>query len=434
MNAFIRMGSIGIVMRPIPGTVPAFETLGLPPVIKEFTKDREGLFLVTGPTGSGKSTTLASLIDIINRERACHIVTIEDPVEFVHAPVKSIISQREVGRDTKSFSNALKRLPREDPDVVLIGEIRDKESMQAAIEMAETGQLVFATLHTSNAFQTINRVMDFFSEGEKEQMVSQISMVLKGIVSQRLLPRSDGSGFACACEIMRASQAVRNLIRANKVHQINSILDNSKKDGMISMDDALFDLYRNGLVDMEEALSQSSKGAAFQEKLATMESRRPKAASGKERPDALPAGALYVADFSGEKLGDFDASGSLVDASGGLLFKDTGGTGGKTHFVADYSILNGRKEAFRLDSLFRMAYRVDEEEAKKKVYDFSLRIGFAGRKVTEIPVQLGLIGDGEWHTLEVPIPKGDRGKEVRYYMLVFDGALTRVVFAHICFI
>lgn len=433
MNAFQRMGSLGIVMRPIPARVPAFETLHLPPVLRDITKEVAGLVLVTGPTGSGKSTTMASLIDIINRERACHIVTIEDPIEFVFKPVKSVVSQREIGKDTRSFGNALKRLPREDPDVVLIGEIRDKETMKAAIQIAETGHLVFATLHTSNAFQTVNRVLDFFSEGERDQMRSQVSTTLKAIVSQRLLQRADGMGFVCACEFMKATRAVKNLILRNRIHEINSIMDISKKEGMISMDEALFDLYKDGLVDMEEAVSYSSKGAAFLEKLRTTPSKRPHVAEGRRPGPAAKGKATYRADFSMEQLGNFDASGMLSVDPAGLLFKDTDDTLGDTHFVADYSILNGRRDAFALGSLFHVSYKVLGFREEKKLYAFSLRIVAVKKEEAEVPVQLGLIRDEAWHTLDVPIPAVLHGKHVRYYMLLFDSAVTEIVFSDIHF-
>ena len=433
MNAFQRMGSLGVVMRPIPAHVPAFETLHLPAVLRELTREGPGLVLVTGPTGSGKSTTMASLIDIINRERACHIVTIEDPIEFVFKPAKSIVSQREIGKDTKSFASALKRLPREDPDVVLIGEIRDKETMKAAIQVAETGHLVFATLHTSSAFQTVNRILDFFSEGEREQMRSQVSMTLKAIVSQRLLQRPDGMGFVCACEFMKATRAVKNLILTNRVHEINSILDISKKEGMISMDDALLDLYKNGLADMEEAVSYSSKGAAFLEKLRTTPAQRPHVAEGRRPASTAKGKVIYKADFSMEQLGNFDASGRLSVNPAGLLFKDTDETWGDSHFIADYSILNGRRDAFALGSVFHISYQVLGFREEKRLYTFFLRVVAEKREEAEVPVELGLIKDGAWHSLDVPMPAALRGKHVRYYMLLFDSALTEIVFSDIHF-
>jgi twitching motility protein PilT len=434
VNAFRRRGSLGMVIRPIPNSAPPFETLNLPAAIKEFTSEKDGLVLVTGPAGSGKSTTLASLIDLINRERSCHIVTVEDPIEFVYTPARSIISQREVGKDTLSFSHALKRLLREDADVVLIGEIRDRESMRAAIEMAETGQLVFATLHTSSAFQTINRVLDFFSEGERRQMQSQVSEVLRGIVSQRLLVRSDGAGFVCACEIMKASRSLKNLIRTDKVHQINSILDISGKEGMVSMDDALLDLYRKGLADLEDVYSHSSGGRGFQDKLALITGERPRVTVGTRVLSSAPDRTVYVVDFRQDQLGNLDSSGMLLVSASGLVFRASGEPTGGFHFIADYAILKGKQDLFTMGSLFRVSYKSVGSGALKKAYPFYLRVVGIGKEDFEIPVQLGLIGDGNWYTLDVAIPEAFHGKEVRSFMLLFDSALSEIVFSDIRFL
>ncbi len=433
VNAFQRRGSFGIVMRPVPVEVPSFDALDLPVALKEFTKERDGLVLVTGPTGSGKSTTLACLIDTINRTRACHIITIEDPVEFVYRPVKSIISQREVGKDTLSFTAALKSVPREDPDVILIGEIRDQESMQATIEMAETGHLVFATLHTTNAFQTINRILNFFPEGEKGHIRSQLALVLKGIISQRLLTRAGGTGFVCACEIMKAGQSVRSLIRSNKIHQINSVVDILKKEGMVSMDDALVDLYKNGLIEMAAAISCSTDESAFVAKLGAVPYSRAKVMEGKRPSPVNPDTILFKADHREEQLGSFDASGEVSADPGGLAFRDSGQQARESHFIADYSILNGRQNGFRLGSFFHISYAISGSREKKATYSFWVRVVTGKKEETEVPVPTGLIGDGAWHTLDVPIPGAMRGKQVRYYMLVFDGAVTDIVFDDIMF-
>ncbi len=427
VNAFLRRGSYGIVMRPIPEEVPSFESLHLPPALKSFTKMRDGLVLVTGPTGSGKSTTLASLIDIINRERSCHILTIEDPVEFVHIPVKSIVSQREVGKDTKSFVEALRRLTREDPDVVLVGEIRDKESMMAAIEIASIGHLVFATLHPNNVFQSVNRIMDFFSENEKNQARSQISTVLKGIVCQRLLQRPGGRGFVCACEIMMANQAVKNLIREGKSHQINSLMDSSRKEGMVLMDDALFDLYEKGLIEMDEALLYAANPDSLQEKAGRLPGNREiddkEQVYGKTDEKHL----IYEADFAPDNVGHFESSGFLTATSQGLLFRDPGMESGSFHFMADYSILNGKRNHFPLGPLLRLSYRIVDSVATKPLYDLGLSIVVERKETIEIPLQGCLVADGQRHSSDLLIPAADVGKYVRYYMIVFDRAITELL-------
>jgi twitching motility protein PilT len=433
VNAFYRSGLLGMVLRPIPSRVPPFETLGLPVALKEFTREIWGLVLITGPTGSGKSTTLASLIDLINEGRSCHIVTVEDPIEFVYTPARSIVSQREVGKDTLSFLDALKRLFREDADVVLIGEIRDRESMTAAIELAETGHLVFATLHTTSAFQTINRVLDLFSEEERARAQNQLSVVLKGIISQRLLNRRDGAGFACACEVMKASQTVRNLVRSDKVHQINSVMDIAGKEGMILMDDALFDLYAGGLVYLEEVLAHSSGGGAFRERLAAVRGGKLKITDRRQGSSGAMDSTVYVADFRQHQLINFDSSGLLLIREGALVFRALAATTGRLFFIADYTILNGRQDPFVLGPLFSVSYKVSASMAEKEMYSFSLRVtGRAGEDL-DIPGPQSLIGDGAWHTLEVTVPEGLRGKEVRYYMLLFDSVLSEIVIGDIRF-
>lgn len=262
INVFYQRGSVGIAIRSIPYKIPKLEELGLPPILKELTKKPKGLILVTGPTGSGKSTTLASMIDIINETRDCHIVTIEDPIEYMHTHKKSIVNQREVGSDTLSFVNALRAVLREDPDVILIGEMRDLETIQAAITAAETGHLVLATLHTNNASQTIERIIDVFPPYQQEQIKLQLSNTIEAIISQRLLPRrkerilGDGmlSGRVVAVEILIATPAVRNLIREGKVHMIPNVIQTGSQFGMISMDQSLLTLYRNGEITLDDFL------------------------------------------------------------------------------------------------------------------------------------------------------------------------------------
>jgi twitching motility protein PilT len=433
VNAFLQRGSYGIVMRPIPEHVPSFDSLHLPPVLKDFTELRDGLVLVTGPTGSGKSTTLASLIDIINRKRSCHILTIEDPVEFVHRPIKSIISQREVGKDTKSFVDALKRLTREDPDVVLIGEIRDKGSMTAAIEIASIGHLVFATLHTNNVYQSINRIMDFFSDDERNQARNHISAALKGIVCQRLLQRSGGNGFVVACEIMKTNQAVKNLIREGKGHQIYSVMDSSRKDGMVLMDDALFDLHEKGLVEMEEALLYASNADSFRKRAGI---ERWETSGRADRPLSNQTNGdttVYEANLSPDSVGHLETSGLLTGGPQGLLFRDTGMESGDFHFVADYSILHGRTSHFPLGPSFRLSYKIIDSAFEGKSYNLKLSIMAEQKETIEILVQGSLLADGEWHEIDLPIPGNHSGKQVRYYMIIFDRAIREILFDSIRF-
>src|ERR671921_454855 len=265
-NLFNQRGAVGAVFRAIPYEIKSFDDLGLPPVVSSLCDKPRGLILVTGPTGSGKSTTLAAMIDKINRERHEHIVTIEDPIEFLHNHKACIINQREVGSDTKGFADALRAALREDPDVVLIGELRDLETIESALRIAETGHLTFATLHTNSAAQTINRIIDVFPSHQQGQIRTQLSLVLEGIVCQSLLPRADGKGRVVALEIMVPTPAIRNLIRDDKVHQIYSAMQaGQEKVGMQTMNQCLATLYQKRLVTMETAMSASSSREELQD-------------------------------------------------------------------------------------------------------------------------------------------------------------------------
>lgn len=253
VNIYRQRGSVGVVIRLIPFVIPDPESLRLPPVSIELAKLHKGLVLVTGPTGSGKSTTLASLIDYINCTRACHIVTIEDPIEYLHKHKLSLVNQREVGNDTQSFSNALRAVLRQDPDVILVGEMRDLETIATAVTAAETGHLVFSTLHTNGATQSVDRMIDAFPPHQQQQIRVQLAAVLEGILSQQLLPRADRQGRVAAIEVMVATPAVRNLIREGKTHQLPTVIQTNLKLGMQTMDKAIMDLVQKGLVSYEVA-------------------------------------------------------------------------------------------------------------------------------------------------------------------------------------
>lgn len=257
VNIFRQMDSDAIAIRVISLKIPALKDLGFPTVIKELTEKQRGLVLVTGPTGSGKSTTLAAMINEINMTRSSHIITLEDPIEYVHTHNKSIINQREIGKDSISYQNALKAVLREDPDVILVGEMRDIETISIAITAAETGHLVFSTLHTIGASKTIDRIIDVFPTHQQQQIKVQLAAVLQGIISQQLIPKNLDSGRVAALEIMIATPAIQNLIREGKTHQIESSVQTGAKFGMKTMDAALAELNRRGLITNEAALTYS---------------------------------------------------------------------------------------------------------------------------------------------------------------------------------
>src|SRR5881275_540064 len=262
-NVFKQRGCVSMVVRQIPFAIKTFDQLGLPGSIAKMAEKPRGLVLVTGPTGSGKSTTLAAMIDKINRERKGHIITVEDPIEFIHKHQGCIVNQREVGTDTHSFAAALKYALREDPDTILVGEMRDLETIQAALTIAETGHLAFATLHTNSAMESINRIIDVFPSHQQAQVRAQLSFVLEGIVTQTLLQKSKGRGRVMACEILIMTPAVRALIRDEKIEQIPSMMQAGKKHGMQTLNDALYQLYVGREVTKDECLRVTSTPNEF---------------------------------------------------------------------------------------------------------------------------------------------------------------------------
>jgi twitching motility protein PilT len=265
-NLFHQRGAVAGVFRVIPFEIKTFEQLGLPSIIRKLCEKPRGLILVTGPTGSGKSTTLATMLDLINSSRHEHMITIEDPIEFIHPHKKCLVNQREVNSDTHSFANSLRAALREDPDVVLIGEMRDLETIEAALRIAETGHLTFGTLHTNSAASTINRIIDVFPAHQQAQIRAQLSMVMEGILCQSLLPRQDGKGRVMAMEILVPNPAIRNLVREDKIHQIYSAMQTGQERyGMQTFNQSLFNLYQQKLIDLETALGRSSNKDELQD-------------------------------------------------------------------------------------------------------------------------------------------------------------------------
>jgi twitching motility protein PilT len=285
-NIFLQRGAVAGVFRAIPFEILSFDALGLPPVVKALSKKPRGLILVTGPTGSGKSTTLAAIIDSINSTRSEHIITIEDPIEYLHPHKKCLVNQREVGADTKSFAKALKYILRQDPDVVLLGELRDIETIEAALTIAETGHLCFATLHTNSCVQTINRIVDVFPTNQQSQVRTQLSFVLEGVLSQNLMKKVGGKGRCMALEVMVPNPAIRNLIREDKIHQIYSQMQvGQDKFGMQTLNQSLFTLAHTRQITQEDALTRSPDVEELKQMFANpnavMRRQKPGAAAGR---------------------------------------------------------------------------------------------------------------------------------------------------------
>lgn len=291
-NLFNQKGAVGAVFRAIPYEIKSFETLGLPPVVQDMCKKPRGLVLVTGPTGSGKSTTLAAMIDKINVDRHDHILTIEDPIEFLHNHKNCVINQREVAADTHSFGSALRTALRQDPDVVLVGEMRDLETIEMALRIAETGHLTFATLHTNSAYSTINRIIDVFPSAQQSQVRTQLSLVLEGIMCQTLLPKASGDGRAMALEILVPNAAIRNLIREDKIHQIYSMMQTGQdKFGMQTFNQALASLYHKKTITLEAAMQRTSNADELKELIERGSGLNNAYGGGNARPGAPPAAA-----------------------------------------------------------------------------------------------------------------------------------------------
>jgi twitching motility protein PilT len=258
-NFFYQRGSIAVAIRAIPFKIPPFEDLGLPDIVKDFALSPHGLVLITGPAGSGKSTTLAAMLDYLNNNRRVHVVCIEDPIEYLHQHNLSVINQREIGEDANSFQDALRSVFRESPDVIMVGEMRDIETMQLVLSLAETGHLILATLHTQDSTHAINRIVDAFPPGQQQQVYTQLAMVLVGVISQQLVITQDGSRRVLACEVMNVNQAIRNLIREMEVHQIYSVIQTGRAEGMVTMNECLKRLYDGELIDYGTALSRSPR-------------------------------------------------------------------------------------------------------------------------------------------------------------------------------
>jgi twitching motility protein PilT len=267
VSVYKQKGHIGLCLRLIPSKLLTFEEIGLPPTIKELLYRPKGLILVTGPTGCGKTTTLATMLDFINRERDCHIITVEDPIEYYHEHKKSVVTQRELGVDVPSFEEAVIKALRQDPDVILVGEMRDLATMEAAVSAAETGHLVFATLHTTGAARTVDRIIDAFPMAQQEQIRTQLSVSILAVISQMLLTKADGRGRVAAFEIMVATPAIRNLVREKKTYNIPSVIETGVKYGMKTLDQSLYELYGKGSITCEDALNRAYDAPALQVKM-----------------------------------------------------------------------------------------------------------------------------------------------------------------------
>lgn len=297
LNLFQQQGAIGLVIRMLPGKIPTLPSLGVPEIVKKWLSVPHGILVTTGPTGSGKSTSQAAMIGYLNQTKRYHIITIEDPVEYTHTHGLSAIEQREVGRDTRSFESALKHVFRQSPDVIMIGEMRDRETFDAALQLAETGHLVLATLHTGDATQAISRIVDVFPEDQHQQVRVQLSLTLIGVLVQELVPKIDGSGRVLATEVLEANAAVRNLIRKNDLHQIYSVIQMGTAEGMHTMNASLLDFFQRGFISLEQAMLFTTRQKELEELVAR--SRQPLRGAHRRRvSDFSTVGSVNVRTFA----------------------------------------------------------------------------------------------------------------------------------------
>ena len=307
VNVFLHSRGPGAVLRTIPTEIPSLDSLNLPPVLKELCTRERGLVLVTGPTGSGKSTTLAAMVDVINQTWDAHILTVEDPIEFVHPPKRCLVNQREVGPHTGSFTNALRSALREDPDVILIGEMRDLETVSAAIHFAETGHLVLGTLHANNANQAVERVMNFFPHEAHESLYGQLALNLRGIVSQRLVPRADGKGRVAAIEIMLNTPRIADLVAKGEMESLKAAIEQNALDGSQSFDQALYTLYRAGAISHDEALRQADSANNLRLKIRMEDAGAAGVAAAEAQGAAIPGPNAAPPAFTLKKKEDWAA-------------------------------------------------------------------------------------------------------------------------------
>lgn len=266
VNVFKQRGTVATVLRLVNNTIPSPDKLGVPKEVQDLVFKKRGLVLVTGPTGSGKSTTLAAMIDRLNQRRNCHIITLEDPIEYLHSHKEAVVNQREIGADTQSYAGALRAALREDPDVILVGEMRDLDTMATAITAAETGHLVLSTLHTTGAAPTVDRIIDVFPPSQQPQIRMQFANVIEGVISQQLLPNVHNNGRVAAFEVMLGTPAIRNLVRESKTHQINGLIQTSRKQGMVLMDDSLYELYSQGRISKDSLMSYAQDTEAMRKR------------------------------------------------------------------------------------------------------------------------------------------------------------------------
>ena len=442
VSIFLQRGTTGAIFRRIPERIPNLEELNLPPVLRELTHKNSGLILVTGSSGSGKSTTLACLIDMINSNRRCHIITIEDPIEYTHTHRNSIISQREIGTDSLSFLNALKQVTRQDPDVIFIGELMDLESISTALTTAESGHLIFGTLAATDTIQALGRIIEVFPSEQQQQVRTQLSITLQGIISQQLLIRADGKGRIPAVEIMLGTLAIRNLIREANTPQIYSEIEMGQALGMHTMEQALEELCEKGLVSYEEVISSSIHQVRLSKKLEGKIMPDTSIKEGEDKPIPITRELIcYKSHFEQGQESYWNSSGNIAFTIEGLKYTFNPLSSQDRCYITDFSVVSGVRDTFHLSSHIYLRYKsmdIKGEDEEPNLIHFEL---YTGKETIKIPYTgedgmsagIPILEDGKWHNIIFDVPQEFVGKHIRIYSIEFSNRLTSIVIGEIVF-
>jgi twitching motility protein PilT len=448
VSVFRQCGNVGATLRFISPTVPTLAELNLPDKLESFSGLKQGLVVVTGPAGCGKSSTLAAMVALINRQRRLHVITVEDPIEFFFPHEKGIVCQRELGADTYSFAEALHRALRQDPDVIVIGEMRDLETIQAAVTAAETGHLVLATMHTSDTVQTIERMVDAFPPHQQQQVRVQVAQTLEGIISQRLVPRTDGEGRVPVVEILRVTTAIRSLIRQGKTGQIGIHLETGGAREMQTFEKAFADLYSRGVISADEVLTQVSKQKGVMDLIKSQKGRiqdkdKAPAQSHTQASRVLNIQRDLVVYRAPTQPGDevrWGSSGSVLVTQDGLQYTYKPLSQALKEFIADYSILTGYREPFNLTENVLINYKVisTRDEGADQAPKLHLEL-FTGSKSFTLPLTAAQTGgipletDGNWHSIVIHAPANLQGQPIKIYYIEFTGPVLRLIIGSVTF-
>ncbi len=441
-SIFRQRGTTGAILRRIPDRIPTLEELNLPPVLRELAHKNSGLVLVTGSSGSGKSTTLACLIDMLNSDKRCHIVTIEDPIEYTHIHRNSIVSQREIGTDSLSFINALKQTTRQDPDVIFIGELMDLETISTALTAAEAGHLVFGTLSATDAVQALDRIIEVFSPEQQQQVRTQLSIVLQGIISQQLLIRADGKGRIPAAEIMLGTLAIKNLIREGNTPQIYSEIEMGQAIGMQTMEQALEGLCEKGLVTYEEIIGGSVHQVRLSRKLEGKMMPDTQIKEGEDKPIPITKELIhYRSLFEQGQESYWNSSGNIAFTIEGLKWTLNPISTKERCYITDFSIVSGARDTFHLPARIYLRYKsidIKGEGEEPNLVHFEL---YTGKETLKIPwtgeeghsAGIPILEDGKWHNIIFTVPQELVGKHIRIYSIEFSNRFTSMVIGDIVF-